>query len=151
MAGHYEMPITGVTIISLKNLKAKMGAEQELFTDESMLGFDKSKWERDLFEKYPIHQHPGVFKELGRWVKLKHSKQNRQIVVQISKKLTSFQLDKLISFCESNCPLFEFVVCEIKRKKRFEAILNLRDWMDLREFIYNTLLSSRQIYLLLKW
>jgi hypothetical protein len=151
MRVQYQQPIPERTIVRLNELRRKMGDKAELFTDESMIGFNKRVWEKKLFRQAPIRFEPGQHKDLGSWIQTKFSKKHRQIIVTIQRKYTSYQLDKLIYMLETSCPLFKFLKIEANRRKKFELIPGLSDWMELREFIVNLMKDLNRIMLRISW
>jgi hypothetical protein len=139
--------IPRATIIRLKDIKEKMGDERELFTDESMLGFNKKQWETALYKKYPIDSTIGFKKNVGQFIKTNFNKKTKQHDFIIRKLATNFQINSLIGYIEGACPSFHYLEISIKNKRGYEQIFNLSSFDDLKRYIKNHLQTQVKIHL----
>ncbi len=78
MAVQVRRPIGRTTIVRLKDIKRRMGEKVELFSDASMLGFDRKLWEGKLFKKFPLDFSVGFKRNLGPWINTNYK---REIIV----------------------------------------------------------------------
>tara|TARA_B100000029_G_scaffold473956_1_gene515823 strand:+ start:222 stop:773 length:552 start_codon:yes stop_codon:yes gene_type:complete len=150
LKAYREMPI-GSSVVSLKKIIEKMGDQQELFTDESMTGINKKKWETALFKKAPIHFHDGRKTDLGRWIKASYSHKNRNIMVVVNAKASEIQLNHLIFYLETTAPLFQVCSTSVKNRKGYETVTGLVSWQDLLEYISNFLKARKNINIRIEW
>ena len=151
MKAYRNRPIQSRTLISLKKIREKMGDQQELFTDESMIGFNKRKWKSVLFKKAPIHFHDGLKTDLGRWIKASYSQKSRNIMVIVNAKASEIQLNKLIYYLETTAPLFRVCQCLIKTRRAYEQITELYGWQGLRDYIESFLIGRKNMNFKVEW
>ena len=81
----HKQPIGNATIIRLKDIKRRMGDKVELFSDESLLGFNRRDWHRKLFEKFPLDFSIGFKKHLGPFIKTNFNKKKKELSFIIRK------------------------------------------------------------------
>ena len=150
MAVQVRRPIGGTTIVRLKDIKRRMGKKVELFSDASMLGFDRKLWEGKLFKKYPLDFSVGFKKNLGPWINTNYNKKGKSLSFVVKNKASPFQLNSLIGFIEGKAPPFHYLT--IFRKGRvFEEVYNITGLQDFREYLRNELTSTPQIHIKITW
>ena len=109
MMARYRQPIGRATIVQLKQIKRRMGAKVELFSDASMLGFDRKEWEKKLFQKHPLDFSEGFKKNLGTYVKTNLNKNKKSLSFIARRKATPYQLNALIGYIEGKTPPFHYL------------------------------------------
>ena len=127
-----------------------MGDKVELFSDESMLGFNRLDWHRKLFEKFPLDFSKGFKKHLGPFIKTNFNKKKKELSFIIRNKVSAHQLNSLIGFLEGKCPPFHYLT-EYRKAKVFEQIYNLLGLQDFREYMRNELLSVPSLHIKIAW
>ena len=146
----HRQPIGRATIIKLKQIKQRMGEKVELFSDASMLGFDRKHWEKKLFQKFPLDFSEGFKKNLGSFIKTNLNKNKKSLSFVARKKATAYQLNALIGFIEGRTPPFHYLTV-YRKAKVFEQVYNLTGLQDLRIYIENELLSTPSIHVKITW
>jgi len=150
MAVQVRRPIGRTTIVRLKDIKRRMGEKVELFSDASMLGFDRKLWEGKLFKKFPLDFSVGFKRNLGPWINTNYNKKGRSLSFIVKNKASPFQLNSLIGFIEGKAPPFHYLT--ISRKGRvFEEVYNITGLQDFREYLRNELTSTPQIHIKITW
>jgi len=81
-----------------------MGTKVELFSDDSMLGFDRKHWETKLFKKHPLDFSVGFKKNLGTYIKTNLNKNKKSLSFIARRKATPYQLNALIGYIEGKTP-----------------------------------------------
>ena len=150
MMARYRQPIGRATIVQLKQIKRRMGAKVELFSDASMLGFDRNEWEKKLFQKHPLDFSEGFKKNLGTYVKTNLNKNKKSLSFIARRKATPYQLNALIGYIEGKTPPFHYLTT-FRKAKVFEEVYNLISLQDLRNYIENELLSTSSIHMKITW
>jgi len=150
MMARYRQPIGRATIVQLKQIKRRMGAKVELFSDASMLGFDRKHWETKLFKKHPLDFSEGFKKNLGAHIKTNLNKKKNSLSFIARRKATPYQLNALIGYIEGKTPPFHYLTI-FRKAKVFEEVYNLISLQDLRVYIENELLSTSSIHIKITW
>jgi len=144
----FRQPIGAATIVRLKDIKRRMGERVELFSDESMLGFDSKEWQNRLFQKFPLDFSEGFKKNLGSYIKTNYNQKKKSMSFIVRKKVTPYQLDALIGYLEGKLPPFHYLTI-YRKMKVFEEIYNLTGLQLFREYLRNELISA--IHIKITW
>jgi len=146
----YRQPIGRVTIVRLNEIKRRMGDKVELFSDDSMLGFNRKQWEGKMFRKFPLDFSDGFKQNLGPFIKTNVHKNKNEITFIVKKKVTAYQLNALIGFLEGKCPPFHYIT--IYRKARdYEEVYNITGFQEFLIYIKNELMSAPQLHIKIAW
>lgn len=145
-----DFPMEGRTIVRLRDIKRRMGAKVDLFSDASVLGFDRKHWESKLYKKFPIDFSEGFKQQLGPWIKTSHNKRKRELVFIAKKKATTHQVNSLIAIVESKLPPYHQVTSYIKRKV-WEELYNINSLYDLHGYLVEELKLVHQVHMKLTW
>jgi len=150
MRARYRQPIGRATIVRLKDIKRRMGEKVELFSDASMLGFDRKHWESKLFKKYPLDFSIGFKKNLGPWITTNHNKNGKSLSFIVKNKVSQFQLNSLIGFIEGKCPPFHYLTI-FRKGTVFEEVYNIMGLFDFSSYMKNELISVPSIHMKITW
>jgi len=146
--GQENVDIPGASIVRLHDIKRRMGTKVDLFEDSSLYGFDRKKWETQLFEKFPLDVSKGFKHHIGSFIKT--SSQKRAFLFSVQRKATEFQINSLIAVIESKTPPFIHVTTYIKRKV-WEELYNINSLYSLKHFVQNSLKETRRVFLKVTW
>ena len=124
-----------------------MGDERELFTDESMLGFNKKNWEKMLYKKFPIDSLVGFKKNIGNFIKTNFNKKTSAHDFTVKRIATNYQINSLIAYIEGLSPSFHYLQIFIKNKRGYEEIINLKSFDDLNRYINDYLQTRPKLHL----
>ena len=127
-----------------------MGEKVELFSDSSMLGFDRKHWEGKLFKKYPLDFSIGFKKNLGPWITTNHNKNGKSLSFIVKNKVSQFQLNSLIGFIEGKCPPFHYLTI-FRKGTVFEEVYNIMGLFDFSSYMKNELISVPSIHIKITW
>ena len=145
-----DVPIPGRTIVMLQDIKRRMGKKVDLFDDAQMTGFDRKKWETQLYQKFPIDFSEGFRQHLGSWIKTSYNRKKREFIFVVRRKVTIVQLNSLIAVIESKVPPFHRVTTYIKRKV-WEEVYNIHSLYGLHSYVNEELKSVPKVHMKLTW
>jgi len=150
MQAQVNRPIPTRTIVSLKEIKQKMGKRAELFSTNSMYGFDRERWKTSLQKKFPIDMSAGFKKLIGPNIKTAYDRKLKSITFSFRRKATPSQINSLIGYVESLVPPFNEL--RIERKRRvWEEIYDIKSIQDLTEYIQRVKNDVARTFMKISW